>query len=106
MKFASLAAALLAIPAALGETVSVSFDQVYDNGANSLDIVACSDGSNGLINKGQRHPQRLPVTEAHPPTTRRLHDIRLAPALPQHRRRTRCDAVQLRRVRDVLAAYV
>ncbi|KAI0823877.1 Cerato-platanin [Trametes gibbosa] len=52
MKFASLAAALLAIPAALGETVSVSFDQVYDNGANSLDIVACSDGSNGLINKG------------------------------------------------------
>ncbi|KAH9857493.1 Cerato-platanin [Lenzites betulinus] len=52
MKFASLAAALLAIPAALGATVSVSFDQTYDNASNSLDIVACSDGSNGLLTKG------------------------------------------------------
>ncbi|EIW60955.1 immunomodulatory protein, partial [Trametes versicolor FP-101664 SS1] len=31
---------------------SVSFDPVYDNANNSLAIVACSDGSNGLLTKG------------------------------------------------------
>ncbi|KAL4248008.1 cerato-platanin family protein [Abortiporus biennis] len=40
-------------PAAPDATsVSVSFDQTYDNASNSLDIVACSDGSNGMITKG------------------------------------------------------
>ncbi|KAI0781462.1 immunomodulatory protein [Trametes elegans] len=51
MKF-SLVAALLAVPAVLGATVSVSFDQVYDNKAGSLDTVACSDGEHGLESKG------------------------------------------------------
>ncbi|KAI0648422.1 Cerato-platanin [Trametes meyenii] len=52
MKLATLAVALLAIPAALCDVVSVSFDQVYDNAAGSLTTVACSDGQNGLITKG------------------------------------------------------
>jgi len=30
---------------------TVAFDQTYDNGANSMDIVACSDGLNGLITR-------------------------------------------------------
>ncbi|OJT06238.1 Allergen Asp f 15 [Trametes pubescens] len=52
MQFASLLAALVTVPAVLGATTSVSFDPVFDNAANSLDIVACSDGSNGLLTKG------------------------------------------------------
>ena len=51
----SLLAALFA-PAALGAstatTVSVSFDQGYDNAATSLATVACSDGSHGLLTGG------------------------------------------------------
>jgi hypothetical protein len=47
MKFATVTALFLAvITPSLG--VTVSYDTVYDNGSNSLDIVACSDGSNGL----------------------------------------------------------
>ncbi|KAI8974264.1 Cerato-platanin [Trametes punicea] len=54
MKFASLVAALLVVPAALGATttVSVSYDEVYDDASGSLTTVACSDGENGLITKG------------------------------------------------------
>ncbi|KAI0668371.1 Cerato-platanin [Trametes maxima] len=52
MKFAPLAVALFAVPAALCDIVSVSFDQVFDNPGGSLDTVACSDGQNGLITKG------------------------------------------------------
>ncbi|KAL1947200.1 hypothetical protein VTO73DRAFT_14161 [Trametes versicolor] len=52
MQFTSLLAALVAVPAVLGATTSVSFDPVFDNAANSLDIVACSDGTNGLLTKG------------------------------------------------------
>lgn len=40
---------ILAVPVL---TVRVSYDNTYDNGANSLNIVACSDGSNGLESKG------------------------------------------------------
>ncbi|OSD02108.1 Cerato-platanin [Trametes coccinea BRFM310] len=54
MKFASLAIALVAVPAALcaPSTVSVSWDDVYDNASGSLTTVACSDGDNGMITKG------------------------------------------------------
>lgn len=36
----------------LADVETVSFDNTYDNAANSLDIVACSDGPNGLLTKG------------------------------------------------------
>ncbi|KAJ3566584.1 hypothetical protein NP233_g6904 [Leucocoprinus birnbaumii] len=46
-------AALLALPAAaFAISTTLSWDDVYDNGATSLNGVACSDGSNGLINRG------------------------------------------------------
>ncbi|KIP05032.1 hypothetical protein PHLGIDRAFT_19825, partial [Phlebiopsis gigantea 11061_1 CR5-6] len=45
------AAAALAAPSTT-TTVTVSYDQTYDNGANSLDTVSCSDGPNGLESKG------------------------------------------------------
>jgi len=31
---------------------TVSYDNTYDNPSGSLDTVACSDGSNGLVTKG------------------------------------------------------
>ncbi|KAG6831215.1 hypothetical protein H0H92_012012 [Tricholoma furcatifolium] len=47
MKFAALLALLPAL--ALGQTtVSVSYDELYDNSAGSMDSVACSNGPNGL----------------------------------------------------------
>ncbi|KAJ7494669.1 Cerato-platanin [Mycena galericulata] len=49
MKFTGLASLLfvaLGPLAALADTVS--YDQTYDVGSNSLNIVACSDGANGL----------------------------------------------------------
>lgn len=52
MKFtlaAALSAILFAVPSIAD---SVSFDTVYDNKAQSLATVACSDGSNGLLTKG------------------------------------------------------
>ncbi|KAJ3487142.1 hypothetical protein NLI96_g3731 [Meripilus lineatus] len=52
MKLTGVVAALLAVPAALAATVTVSFDQAYDNGGSSLATVACSDGANGLLTKG------------------------------------------------------
>ena len=33
-------------------TMQVSYDPVYDGKSNSLDIVACSDGENGLESLG------------------------------------------------------
>lgn len=53
MKLTGVVAALLAVPAALAATVTVSFDQAYDNGGSSLATVACSDGANGLLTKGE-----------------------------------------------------
>ena len=44
MKLTGVVAALLAVPAALAATVTVSFDQAYDNGGSSLATVSCSDG--------------------------------------------------------------
>ncbi|PSR77556.1 hypothetical protein PHLCEN_2v7746 [Hermanssonia centrifuga] len=57
MKFFALTSFLCAITAALASpttttTVSVSYDQTYDNAAGSLDTVACSDGPNGMLTKG------------------------------------------------------
>jgi len=45
------AVAAVAAPSAT-TTVTVSFDQTYDNPNGSLDTVACSDGPNGLLTKG------------------------------------------------------
>ncbi len=62
--FASVAA-LLALRAVRGQdmgtpmNVSVSFDQTYDNPNNSMDIVACSDGINGLITRSASAPHPL-----------------------------------------------
>ena len=50
MKFVSLVA-LFAAPLA-ANAIRVSWDSVYDNGAQSLNTVACSDGANGLESKG------------------------------------------------------
>jgi hypothetical protein len=46
----SIFAATLAVTSALA--VQLSYDTVYDNKSGSLDTVACSDGSNGLVTKG------------------------------------------------------
>ncbi|KAG6877824.1 hypothetical protein C0993_003608, partial [Termitomyces sp. T159_Od127] len=51
MKFPSILASLTLIPT-LAVADSVSFDQVYDDGAESLNNVACSDGPTGLETKG------------------------------------------------------
>ncbi|KAF9484938.1 elicting plant response protein [Pholiota conissans] len=32
--------------------VSVTYDTIYDNASKSLAVVACSDGSNGLLTRG------------------------------------------------------
>ncbi|KAH8100287.1 Cerato-platanin [Cristinia sonorae] len=51
MQFTNMFAMMtLFVASALATTVS--FDNTYDNGPESLNNVACSDGSNGLIIKG------------------------------------------------------
>ncbi|KAI0668391.1 immunomodulatory protein [Trametes maxima] len=50
IKALTLAALALLVPSALG--VTVSYDETYDKGSNSLSTVACSDGSHGLLKKG------------------------------------------------------
>jgi len=54
MQFTSILAAIVlaALPTALAQTVSVSYDQAYDVSSTSLNEVACSDGPNGLESKG------------------------------------------------------
>jgi hypothetical protein len=47
---ASLIAFAIAASPALG--VTVSYDNTYDVASNSLAIVACSDGENGMLTKG------------------------------------------------------
>lgn len=51
---------LLSFESAATTTVSVSYDQVYDNGSNSLDTVACSNGVNGLETAGFSTFESLP----------------------------------------------
>ncbi|KAI0076216.1 Cerato-platanin [Panus rudis PR-1116 ss-1] len=48
----SLLVAISAIAGSSAATVSVSFDETYDNGSQSLATVSCSDGQNGLLTKG------------------------------------------------------
>ncbi|KDQ34044.1 hypothetical protein PLEOSDRAFT_1088021 [Pleurotus ostreatus PC15] len=54
--FAALAA--LAAPAL---SVSVTYDQTYDNRQGSLSTVACSNGINGLLTRGYRTFGDLPT---------------------------------------------
>lgn len=51
--FFSVAFALPATHSSNAATVSITYDQTYDNGSNSLANVACSDGPNGLMTKGK-----------------------------------------------------
>ncbi|EKM58223.1 uncharacterized protein PHACADRAFT_252387 [Phanerochaete carnosa HHB-10118-sp] len=46
-----VASAALAAPSTT-TTVTVSYDQTYDNPSGSLLTVSCSDGANGLLTKG------------------------------------------------------
>lgn len=68
MKFAAAvsallfaASAVLAAPSAT-TTVTVSYDQTYDNANGDLHTVACSDGPNGMLSKGASRltPPRAP----------------------------------------------
>jgi hypothetical protein len=59
MKLISFIIPLSAVlPAA--RSVLVHYDTVYDNPANSLSTVACSDGKNGMITKGYKTFGDLP----------------------------------------------
>jgi len=61
MKFSAVAIAAMLIPAgAFATTASVSYDQTYDSKSTSLDTVACSDGSNGLLTAGYKTFGSLP----------------------------------------------
>ncbi|EGN96314.1 hypothetical protein SERLA73DRAFT_162168 [Serpula lacrymans var. lacrymans S7.3] len=62
MMFMSVIATLVAfvIPALTQDTVSVSYDTVYDNGFTSLSTVACSGGVYGLDTKGYTTFSSLP----------------------------------------------
>ncbi|KAH7911908.1 Cerato-platanin [Hygrophoropsis aurantiaca] len=63
MKFAAfaLSIAALALPAVSQTTYSLSYDNTYDDATLSLDDVACSDGTNGLITKGYTELGQLPT---------------------------------------------
>lgn len=50
--FTALSALALFASSATAATVTVSFDQTYDNSGQSLATVSCSDGPNGLLTKG------------------------------------------------------
>jgi len=59
MKFISVIT-LLAAPFVVSAT-RVSWDSTYDNGAQSLSTVACSDGTRGLLTKGYKVFSDLPT---------------------------------------------
>ncbi|KAJ3566583.1 hypothetical protein NP233_g6905 [Leucocoprinus birnbaumii] len=55
-------ATLLVLPAAaFAVSTTLSWDSVYDNKSGSMDTVACSDGSNGLENRGFKTFGSLPT---------------------------------------------
>lgn len=61
----SLSSNALAMPfaspqAAASQTISVSYDERYDQGTSSLTTVSCSDGTNGLITQGYSDFESLP----------------------------------------------
>ena len=59
MKFASIIA-LLTAPFTVSAT-RISWDSVYDNATQSLAVVACSNGSNGMLGKGYNFFGDLPT---------------------------------------------
>ncbi|OSX64905.1 hypothetical protein POSPLADRAFT_1178475 [Postia placenta MAD-698-R-SB12] len=63
MKFSSIVVSFTAllVPTVFAQTtVTVSYDQTYDTGSQSLNTVACSDGPNGLESKGYTTFDSLP----------------------------------------------
>ncbi|OCH96373.1 Cerato-platanin [Obba rivulosa] len=57
---AAILATLALLSSALAQSVSVSYDQTYDNASGSLSTVACSNGPNGLETKGFTTFESLP----------------------------------------------
>jgi hypothetical protein len=51
MHFATSALSILSILAPLACAVTLSYDPGYSQGDRSLNVVSCSDGSNGLITR-------------------------------------------------------
>lgn len=63
MKFTAAvsALALALVPAVLAQSsVTVAYDETYDNGSQSLSTVSCSDGTYGLETKGYTTFSSLP----------------------------------------------
>lgn len=61
MRFASLLASVaLALLPSTAVAVTLAYDTVYDGASTSLDVVACSDGTNGLESKGYTTLGSLP----------------------------------------------
>ncbi|KAK2460675.1 hypothetical protein APHAL10511_007145 [Amanita phalloides] len=65
MKLTVFLSALLALSAPVFATpvlttVTVAYDQTYDVGSTSLNTVACSDGTNGLVTRGYSTFDSLP----------------------------------------------
>ncbi|APA15997.1 hypothetical protein SS1G_10096 [Sclerotinia sclerotiorum 1980 UF-70] len=58
MQFPTIATLLTMATSALA--ITVSYDTGYDDASRSLDVVSCSDGSNGLIRKGFSTQGSLP----------------------------------------------
>src|SRR3954453_16733171 len=56
MYFPSIILSLLSVASA----ITVSYDTGYDDAGRSLAVVACSDGSNGLLTKGYTTQGSLP----------------------------------------------
>lgn len=56
----TLAMPLASPQAAASQTISVSYDERYDQGTSSLTTVSCSDGTNGLITQGYSNFESLP----------------------------------------------
>ena len=52
MKLTSLFSLVILTAAASAQNFTASFDTIYDQASESLDVVACSNGVNGLESKG------------------------------------------------------
>lgn len=88
MKFFAIVASLLAaVP--LIQAITVAYDPVYDKRANSMEIVACSDGENGLITQGKSAVAfstlgRL-YLDPNKSLSHRLSHVRSRSPIPEHR---------------------
>lgn len=51
MQFTTPALSFLALLAPLSQAVTLSYDNGYSDGNRALNVVSCSDGSNGLITR-------------------------------------------------------